>query len=131
MSQQKIVEVRTEGDLYVAGRDEEGRDFIAENFMVVVEFANGEIYRHEQVWLGCRVETADCEYDGPFLLFHDIREESRAAAEKLCARVTEAVGKGGTLNMDHWVFRRTSYGSSAYLDECAMMTPRQLAGEDE
>lgn len=132
MSQQaKIVDVRVEGDLYVAGKDEEGRDYIAENYMVVVEFANGEIYRHEQVWLGCRVEKADCEYDGPFLLFHDIRQESEAAAQKLCDRIQAHVAKGGNLDMDHWSFRRTSYGSVAYQDEVAMMTPRQLAGEDE
>jgi hypothetical protein len=132
MSQQsKIVDVRVEGDLYVAGKDEEGRDFIAENYMVVVEYANGEVYRHKQVWLGCRVEKADCEYDGPFLLFHDIRAESEASANRLCARVQDHLKNGGNLREEHWSFRRTAYGSQAYLDEVAEMTPAQRAGEDE
>jgi hypothetical protein len=126
----KIVDIRIEGDLYKAGVTEDGQDFHAESYMVCVEFSDGEIYRHEQMWLGCRTEEVN-EEDFYGTLFHDIRQESEAAAQKLLARVTEHVGKGGTLNMDHWVFRRTSYGSSAYLDECAMMTPRQLAGEDE
>jgi hypothetical protein len=127
----KIVDIRIEGDLYVAGRTEDGEDYIAENFMVCVEFAYGEVYRHKTMWLGCKVHEADPEDDWYGIGFEDIREASRASAERLLARVTEHVGKGGTLNMDHWTFRRTSYGSRAYLDECAMMTPAQLAGENE
>jgi hypothetical protein len=54
-------------------------------------------------------------------------EEQKAKAERLCARVLRHVEAGGKIDMDHWTFYRTVYGTQAYLDEVAAMTPEQRA----
>jgi hypothetical protein len=123
----KIVNIEVGGDLYQAGRTEDGVPYIAENYFVTVEFEGGEVYRHREVFLGCKVEEDDEGYSH----FGDIREESSRRANTLCERVQAHVAAGGTLDMSHWSFYRTIYGSGAYLAETAEMTPRQLAGEED
>jgi hypothetical protein len=126
----KIVNVEVASDLYKAGVTEDGQDYIAENYYVAVEYANGEVYAHNEVFLGCRVEEYDEDgYGGT--CFHDVRLEAQAQAERLCARVQAAVKAGKALDERYWRFYRTVYGSGAYLQEVAEMTPRQRAGEPD
>lgn len=128
----KIVNVEIGSDLYKAGVTEDGQDYIAENYFVAVEYANGEVYAHNEVFLGCRVEEPPADDDwacGPH--FVDVRLEAQAKAERLCARVQAAVKAGKALDGRFWHFHRTVYGSRAYLQEVAEQTPRQRAGEPD
>lgn len=123
----KILNVGVASDLYFVGYTEDGERYEAECFYVAAEFANGEVYAHRVTFPGCRVE-ADDEGINHFV---DIRVEAEAKAERLAARVVAAVAAGGYLDSAAWVFQRTVYGSSAYVQEVAEMTPRQRAGEPD
>jgi hypothetical protein len=124
----KIFNVGVASDLYYAGTTEDGERYTAELYFVCVEFEGGEVYAHNVTFPGCRVEEPD-EGGGPY--FIDVRMEAEAKAERLAARVSAAVAAGSTLDGSQWNFHRTIYGSSAYLQEVAEMTPRQRAGEPD
>jgi hypothetical protein len=126
----KILAVDVCSDLYVAGRTEDGEQYTAEVYLVCAEFADGSVYAHVERFKGCKVEQVDTE-DESFTAFVDIREEQKAKAEKLAARVNQCVATGRKLDPQFWTFHRTVYGSSAYLHEVAEMTPRQRAGEPD
>jgi len=121
----KIVEVDICSDLYRAGRTEDGEEYTAEVYRVTVGFANGEVYAHRISFPGCEVE-ADEEGISHFA---DVRVSAMAKAERLKSRIEAAVAAGRALDMANWAFYRTIYGSSAYLQEVAEMTPEQRAGE--
>lgn len=125
----KILDVRVESDLYIAGRDpEEGYEIHGESFFVVVEFEGGECYSHEHRWRNKSFDDvwAD-ELSEMVRVWNDSTDECIALSTKLCDRVTAHVGKGGTLDMGHWQYRRTVYGSAAYVAEVEQMTPEQRA----
>jgi hypothetical protein len=124
----KIIDVRTESNLYSAGRDEDGEEIYGESFKVVVEFEGGEAYCHEQAFPTVKLEAVWCDDINEMVLGNAINpEEQKAKAERLCARVLRHVEAGGKIDMDHWTFYRTVYGTQAYLDEVAAMTPEQRA----
>jgi len=126
-----IVDVRVESDLYVAGRTEDGEDYTAEVFIVCIEYASGLVFAHKSHFKGCRVEKWITEDDSG-TAFVDIRTEQKAKAEHLARRVKQAIESGGFLDMTaYWYERRAAYGSTAYLQEVAEMTPRQRAGEPD
>ena len=112
-------EVRVESELYVAGRDEFGTDFTAESYYVEVSFLDGSTLRHERSFDGTKATVTP---DG-FNCFPDLREEAKAAAEHLASRVRA----GGAINPAHWSEGRAIYGTPAYLDEVALLTPEQRA----
>jgi hypothetical protein len=126
----KILAVDVCSDLYSAGRTEDGEDYTAEVYVVCAEFANGEVYAHVQRFKGCKVEQVETE-DDSFTAFIDIRPEQKAKAELLASRVRACVETGRKLDPQFWTFHRTVYGSNAYLQEVAEMTPRQRAGEPD
>jgi len=95
-------------DLYVAGRREDGTDFIAEQYYVVAEDARGNRWSHNAVFNGCRVECDDEDYYQQY--FIDIREEAHARADKLLARIRIAP----SIDMECWEAIRPAYGSLAY-----------------
>lgn len=109
-------------DLYVAGKTEEGEDFIAERFYVAAEFDNGMRFAHNHNFDGCKVEAHD---EG--MAFIDVRNEAEAAANALRDRVNAA----GKIHGEYWHDMEPGYGSPAYERSVAMMTPRQRAGEEE
>lgn len=109
-------------DLYVAGKTEEGEEFVAERFFVAAEFDNGMRFAHNHSFPGCKVE--EC---GEGTAFLDIRAEAEAAANALRDRVN-AVGK---MNGAYWTEIEPVYGSLTYERAVLMMTPRQRAGEEE
>jgi hypothetical protein len=121
----KILEVGVCSDLYVAGRTEDGEQYTAEVYRVAVGFANGEVYVHRVSFPGCEVEKDE---EG-IQHFGDIRVQALAKAERLKARVENALASGKALDMSNWVYHRAIYGSRAYVEEVSEMTPLQLAGE--
>jgi hypothetical protein len=126
----QVIDVSVCSDLYVAGRTEDGEMYTAEGYLVCAEFADGSVYAHSERFKGCKIEEwADEDDHGT--AFVDIREEQKAKAEKLAARVNQCVATGRKLDPQFWTFHRTVYGSSAYLHEVAEMTPRQRAGEPD
>jgi hypothetical protein len=128
----KIVDVRVESDLYVAGRDpEEGYVIHGESFKVVAEFEGGEAYAHEHHFRNKSfVDVWADDLNEMVRMWEDSTDECVARAARLCDRVKAHIEKGGNLDMAHWHFHRTIYGSAAYLEEVASMTPAQRAGEE-
>lgn len=101
-------------DLYQAGVTEDGRPFIAENYYVMIENAAGRRFAHNVVFNGAVVHFDDeemCHY------FEDVREESKAKAEALCARIAAALDAGRALNMDLWNEMDPAYGSDEYISQ--------------
>lgn len=66
-------------DLYSAGPDAEGFDYVAEAFYVVAELEDGARY-HKGFFAGAEQRHDE---DGPYYV--DVREEAEAAAEALAA----------------------------------------------
>ena len=100
-------------DLYVAGRDEDGREFHAELFYLVAEDNSGNRWAHASTFPGCMVEDWNDEDGGSGRAFNDIRPQAQADAQALLARIQAA---GGQINLDHWREMRPAYGSAAYID---------------
>lgn len=95
-------------DLYVAGRDECGTEFTAEVYYVMLEDAKGYRWAHDARFAGCELVRDEGES-----YFVDVREEARAAADKLLARIEAA----GEVDMAFWGSCDPAYGSDAYLAE--------------
>lgn len=94
-------EVYVAMDLYRAGQDECGNDFIAELFFVAIAFADGSQIRHQSEMAGAERWSDD---DG-IKHFADVRKEARAAAYYLANRVLAT----GVINTEHWGMYRDSY----------------------
>ena len=94
-------------DLYLAGRTEDGEDYHAESYYVVVERLDGHRLAHFKTFPGCiRHEDQDCGYVG----FQDVREEAKADADNLVAAIEDV----GSINDDHWAEVDPAYGSAYY-----------------
>jgi len=99
----------TSSDLYVAGKTEDGEDYTAEVFFVVIENAAGRRFCHKEQFKGCAVVYNQHDFE-PF--FEDRREWAEAKADILTARVNAR--KGG-INFDHWDEIDPRYGSTEYI----------------
>jgi len=121
--QEATTEVRVESELYIAGQDEFGSDFTAECYHVCIFFDDGSSLRHERNFYG----TEDAVSPDGFSFFPDLRPFAKAAADHLADRVRAALICGTVHVARHWEEGRPAYGSPAYLDEVAMMTPEQRA----
>jgi hypothetical protein len=100
-------------DLYVAGKTEDGQDYTAEVYFVFAEDEHGNRWRHHASFAGCKAVQGECEWDGAFTSFEDIRPEAKAKAERLLKRIHAA---GGRINQKYWSEDRPAYGSKAYQD---------------
>ncbi len=92
-------------DLYLAGRTEDGEDFIASAYYVMAENARGDRWALETRFRGCRVSRDDEGWS----CFADVREEAKAAAD----RVLDGLA-GREVSLEHWRPMRPVYGSDAY-----------------
>jgi len=92
----------THSDLYVAGTDEEGRDYTAEVYYVIAEFLNGERFSHPESFKGC-VAGYDDEYSMPY--FEDVREEAKAKCQAIIDSNPPIEG---------WYEMSPAYGSRTY-----------------
>lgn len=115
----KIVDMQVVSDLYEVGPCEDGM-YTAEQYFVAVEFEGGEVYAHNMIFKGCAVERIEGEP-----MFIDCRELALQRVGRLYRRVFEAWQAGQELNMEHWHLYRTVYGTPAYENEVAGMTPEQ------
>ena len=98
-------------DLFNAGFACDGHPFMAECFYVLVENAAGRRFRHEAVFRGAEAVTCDETGD---TCFSDLREEASAKAERLAARVNEALASGAVLDSSRWFEVDPAYGSDEY-----------------
>jgi hypothetical protein len=120
----KVVNVEVGSDLYLAGRTEDGLDYTAEVYIVVVEFADGTRWAHKTSFRGCEVEV---DNEDGYKFFKDVRDAAQAKANALCNRVTFAVDAGRTLDRACWVDYFPVYGSGAYDAGVGCMTREELA----
>ncbi len=100
-------------DFYNAGMTEDGEDFVAESYFVVVQRLDGHRLAHAKVFLGCEAGIIDDDDEGQFNglpYFGDVRKEAKEAADNLVARIMEV----GTIDTDHWFVAEPSYGAEAY-----------------
>lgn len=105
--------VEVVSDLYEAGKQDDGHPFIAEVFYVELTLPDGERFRHPIRWAGCRVEYSEEPETYGEAFFYDVRQEARAAANRLCERVRRA----GRINQALWDGVDPAYGSEAYQRE--------------
>jgi hypothetical protein len=119
-----VVLVDVASDLYEAGITEDGDRYIAELFYVMVEFENGVRVRHNMIFKGCKVVEGGEESDG-MVFFEDIRVDQMIKAEKLAARVREALAAGAALDPAHWTEAEPVYGSRAYEVRVSEMTKEE------
>lgn len=119
-----VVACDVASDLYEAGITEDGEKYIAEQFYVMVEFANGVRARHNTIFKGCKVVTGGEECDG-MVFFEDIRVDQMVKAEKLAARVQAALYAGLALDPACWTECDPVYGSTAYEEKVAGMTKEE------
>lgn len=126
-SKNRIVDVVVASDLYEAGRTEDGEQYTAELYYVLVEFENGARLRHKTSFPGCEAICSPDEEDYGMVFFKDIRAEASTKAERLADRVLLALEQGRSLDYTYWHEADPVYGSRVYLDKVAEMTPEQRA----
>ena len=100
-------------DFYSAGMTEDGQDFVAESYYVVVQRLDGHRLAHSKTFLGCEAGVIDDDHEGQYNglpYFADVRKEAKEAADNLVARIMEA----RVIDTDHWVEAEPSYGSAYY-----------------
>jgi hypothetical protein len=98
-------------DLYQAGFSCDGHPYIAEKYYVLIEDAAGRRFRHEKSFFG--VEVIECEETGE-VGFADIRQEAKAIAEDLAAKVNAALSSGKSLTAACWFEVDPAYASDEY-----------------
>ena len=101
-------------DLYQAGVSCDGHPFIAERFYVFLTNDYGTRLRHVVGFNG--TERLVCEDTGEFC-FSDLREEARAKADRLAARVNAAFQAGRAMDSSCWCEVDPAYGSDAYVSQ--------------
>jgi hypothetical protein len=94
-------------DAYEAGHTEDGRSYTAEMYYIIAEDRDGNRWRHDVNFRGCRV-SRDCE---GIDRFEDTRAVASTRATILLCKINESVTD---LNMSHWQEVRPAYGSVAY-----------------
>tara|TARA_R110000803_G_scaffold51919_7_gene107071 strand:+ start:15382 stop:15726 length:345 start_codon:yes stop_codon:yes gene_type:complete len=77
----KATNIELASDLYKAGLDEDGYDYEAELYYVVIDLEDGRRFQSNDYFLGCK--TGFDEEGEPF--FQDIRDEAEAKAEALAS----------------------------------------------
>jgi len=100
-------------DLYEAGMTEDGENFIAESYYIVIERCDGHRLAHNKVYLGCELCVIDDgdngQYNGlPY--FADVRKEVKKTIDLLLSRIVSK----GAIDTDYWSEMRPSYGSEYY-----------------
>jgi hypothetical protein len=95
---------------YVVGTTEEGHNYEAELYSVVVIADDGRQWGHNKTWLTSeRVEDFDEEF-GTMIGFTDTREESFLRASCFA----DLVEKVGSISFEFWVELEPQYGSIAW-----------------
>lgn len=97
---------------YVAGKTEEGHDYEAELYSILLTDSSGRQWGHFKSWLTAEpVEYYD-EECGIMYGFTDTRESSFREAQALATKIE----RQGVICLDHWKELAPRYGSAAYSD---------------
>lgn len=106
-------EVGVVSDLFDAGRDNEGRSFIAERFFVeLVNIKTGRRWRHHLAINGAKREICDETFEPYFV---DLSEGAVARLQRLVGRVQDRLAAGGCLDATQWDEVDPVYGSDEYV----------------
>lgn len=98
-------------DLYNAGMTEDGLEYHAECYYVIVKNDYGRRWRHEVTFFGAsRVVSDDCVF------FPDLRHSAIHKASVLLSLIRVHLEAGGKLNENHWSEMPAVYGSEAYYE---------------
>ena len=103
--------------LHKFGITEDGEDFVGEILFITAECEDGTRYSHDANFPTAKEELTD--HGSHFI---DLREYARSRAEKLLARINNALGSsfpkhgGDALNPEFWTEIAPAYGSKAYVD---------------
>lgn len=101
-----------ESELYSAGVRDDGREFIGEQYFVVVENEAGRRFRHQSTFLGAKQIVCPETGESGFV---DLRGEASAKAERLAERVNDALAAGQRLDFERWFEVEPAYGSDEYV----------------
>lgn len=119
------MEVSYRSDLYEAGRDEDGEMVYGEAFYAYVELADGSRYAHshsfpDTAWADWEVPEGE---EGPDTAGYYACDQAAAVAkvEALVAKIKAA----GDIDLRYWNAMEASYGSVAYQQQVAAMSPSQ------
>ena len=77
----KATDIGVDSDLYKAGVTEDGYDYTAELYYVVIDLEDGRRFKSNAYFVGCK--TGFDEEGESF--FQDIREEAKAKAKELAS----------------------------------------------
>lgn len=100
--------VRVNSFLVLAGHTDDGQEYHAEVYRLEIVDDYGNRWVHQHSFRGFEKFQGD---DGD--IFHDVRPEAKAKAERLAGRIRSA----GTVDLQHWVRSDPVYGSRAYIAE--------------
>ena len=100
----KNLEIDVVSDLYSAGFTIDGDEYVAERYFIVAQDSAGNRWS-----LGCFCGAEKVQEGEAF--FKDIREEARASADRLLARINDK----GVIDTQFWREDRPVYGSKAYV----------------
>ena len=101
----KNLEIDVVSDLYSAGFTIDGDEYVAERYFIVAQDSAGNRWS-----LGCFCGAEKVLQEGE-AFFKDIREEARASADRLLARINDK----GVIDTQFWREDRPVYGSKAYV----------------
>lgn len=100
-----------DSELYVAGVSDDGREFIGEQYFVVIENEAGRRFRHQSTFLGAKQIVCPETGESGFV---DLRGEASAKAKRLAERVNDALAAGQRLDAGCWFEIDPAYGSDEY-----------------
>lgn len=103
------IEFAVVSDVYLAGRTEDGEDYIAERYFVQAEDDAGYRWRYHVAWDGTEVEY---DHESGMTYFPDVRERAKALAE---AVARTAALRPFNPNSYEWQESRPCYGSDAWI----------------
>lgn len=107
------LQVSVISNLHNFGITEDGQQFIAERFMVMIETTSGKRWVHEHHFDGTKPVF---EEEIGAMVFPDLREEAQAEAAKLVGRIEMHLSKGGEIDLAKWREEDPCYGSDAYIE---------------
>ena len=101
------MDVIVHSDLYKAGITEDGEDYTAECYYIILEHLDGRRWAHFKTFKGCQVHR---DHESGCMFFEDIRK----SAQYQCEQVAGLVRRKKTVDLEYWSEIAPVYGSIAY-----------------
>jgi len=102
----KSLEFKIISSRYLAGKTNDGDDYVAEAYMVFIEGADGSRWSHDKSFPGCRVvysEAGEVQFD-------DTRKDALHAANQLISELRQQK----QIDLNGWRKETPRFGSEAY-----------------